>query len=91
MTDDLGRHFQLRSHDLKNTRDLRSLLLDAAYELQARPNFSDAHIYLHGCTLAKKRVEMEVDNSNGSPSSTLLSASCFTTFELQQSRGRCSP
>jgi hypothetical protein len=61
MTDDLGRHFQLRSHDLKNTRDLRSLLLDAAYELQARPNFSDAHIYLHGCTLAKKRVEMEVE------------------------------
>lgn len=61
MTDALGRHLQLRSHGLKNTRDLRSLLLDAAYELQAQPDFADAHIYLHGCTLAQKRVEMEVE------------------------------
>jgi len=61
MTDALGSHFQLQSHDLKNTRDLRTLLLDAAYELQAQPNFTDAHIYLHRCTLAKKRVETEVD------------------------------
>ena len=61
MSDALGRHFQLQSHDLKNTRDLRTLLLDAAYELQANPDLTDAHIYLHGCTLAKKRVEMEVE------------------------------
>lgn len=61
MTDALGRHFSLQSHDLKNTRDLRTLLLDAAYELQARPDFTDAHIHLHNCTLAKKRVEMEVE------------------------------
>jgi hypothetical protein len=61
MTDALGRHFNLQSHDLKNTRDLRTLLLDAAYELQARPDLTDAHIYLHSCTLAKKRVEMEVE------------------------------
>lgn len=59
--DSLGRHFQLQAHDLKNTRDLRTLLLDAAYELQAQPDLTDANIYLHNCTLAKKRVEMEVD------------------------------
>ncbi len=35
VSDALGRHVQLQSHDLKNTRDLRTLLLDAAYELQA--------------------------------------------------------
>ena len=61
MTDALGRHFQLQSHDLKNTRDLRTLLLDAAYGLFAQPDFADAHIYLHNCTLAKKRVEMELE------------------------------
>lgn len=65
ITDAQGRHFQMQSHDLKNTRDLRTLLLDAAYELQAQAKaqakFTDAHIYLHNCTLAKKRVEMEVD------------------------------
>lgn len=61
MTDALGRHFQLQSYDLKNTRDLRALLLDAAYELQAQADLTDAHIYLHSCTLAKKRVAMEVD------------------------------
>jgi len=61
MSDALGRHFQMQSHDLKNTRDLRTLLLDAAYELQAQPDLTDAHIYLHSCTLTKKRVEMEVD------------------------------
>jgi len=61
VSDALGHHFQLQSHDLKNTRDLRTLLLDAAYELQAQPNLTDAHIYLHSCTLAKKRVEMEVE------------------------------
>ncbi|WP_197034987.1 hypothetical protein [Herbaspirillum sp. RV1423] len=61
VSDALGRHFQLRSHDLKNTRDLRTLLLDAAYELQAQPDLTDAHIYLHSCTLAKKRVEIEVE------------------------------
>ncbi|MBB1073242.1 hypothetical protein HUU62_02290 [Rhodoferax sp. 4810] len=61
VSDALGRHVQLLSHDLKNTRDLRTLLLDAAYELQAQPDLIDAHIYLHSCTLAKKRVEMEVE------------------------------
>jgi hypothetical protein len=61
MTDALGRHLQLQSHDLKNTRDLRTLLLDAAYELQAQPDFVDAHVYLFGCTLAKRRVDMEVE------------------------------
>lgn len=61
VSDALGCHFQLQSHDLKNTRDLRTLLLDAAYELQAQSELTDAHIYLHNCTLAKKRVEMEVD------------------------------
>ena len=60
MTDTLGRHLQLQSHDLKNTRDLRSLLLQAAYELQAQADLADAHVYLFGCTLVKKRVDMEV-------------------------------
>lgn len=60
-TDTLGRHLQLQSHDLKNTRDLRTLLLEAAYELQAQPDLADAHVYLFGCTLAKKRVDMEVE------------------------------
>ncbi len=61
MTDALGRHLQLQSHDLKNTRDLRTLLLEAAYELQAQPDVADAYVYLFGCTLAKKRVNMEVE------------------------------
>ena len=61
MTDALGRHLQLQSHDLKNTRDLRTLLLEAAYELQAQPDLADAHVYLFGCTLLKKRVDMEVE------------------------------
>ena len=54
-------NFRLHSHDLKNTRDLRTLLLDAAYELQDKADFTDAHIYLHNCTLAKRRVAMEVE------------------------------
>lgn len=61
MTDAQGRHLQLQSHDLKNTRDLRTLLLEAAYELQAQPDLVDVHVYLLDCTLAKKRVEMEVE------------------------------
>lgn len=52
---------QLHSHDLKNTRELRTLLLEAAYALQERPAGSEAHIYLLHCTLAKKRVAMEFD------------------------------
>lgn len=61
MTDALGRHLQLQSQDLKNTRDLRTLLLEAAYEFQAQPDLTDAHIYLFGCTMVKKRVDMEVE------------------------------
>lgn len=61
ITDALGRHLRLQSHDLKNTRDLRTLLLDAAYQLQAQPDLTDAHVYLFGCTLAKKRVGTEVE------------------------------
>lgn len=52
---------QLHSHDLKNTRDLRTLLLEAAYALQERLAVTEAHIYLHNCTLAKKRVAMEFE------------------------------
>lgn len=61
MTDVQGRHLQLQSHGLKNTRDLRTLLLDVAYELHAQPDFADAQIYLFACTLAKRRVAMEVE------------------------------
>jgi hypothetical protein len=60
-TDERGRHLHLQSDGLKNTRDLRSLLLDAAYELQARPDLADTHIHLFRCTLAKKRVEIEFE------------------------------
>ena len=59
-TDSLGRHLELHADDLRNTRDLRSLLLDAAYELQSQADLADVHIYLFGCSLAKKRVEMEL-------------------------------
>lgn len=52
---------QLHSHDLKNTRDLRTLFLEAAYTLLERPAATDVHIYLHHCTLAKKRVAMEFE------------------------------
>jgi hypothetical protein len=61
LTDERGRHLQLHSQDLKNTRDLRTLLLEAAYEMQAQPDFVDASISLFGCSLAKKRVEMEIE------------------------------
>lgn len=54
LEDALGHHIQLQSCDLKNTRDLRTLLLEAAYELKAQPDLADAHVYLFGCTLAKK-------------------------------------
>lgn len=61
ITDTVGRHLQLQSHDLKNTRDLRTLLLEAAYGLQAQPDLADAQVYLFGCMLAKKRGDMEVE------------------------------
>ena len=53
MSDALGRHLQLQSYDLKNTRDLRTLLVDVAFQLLGQPDHADAHIYLHNCTLAK--------------------------------------
>lgn len=52
---------QLHSHDLKNTRDLRTLLLEAAYAVLERPAVIEVHVYLHQCTLAKKRVAMEFE------------------------------
>lgn len=52
---------QLHAHDLKNTRDLRTLLLEAAYALLERPAVTEVHVYLHHCTLAKKRVAMEFE------------------------------
>ena len=61
MSDALGHHFQFQSYDLKNTRDLRTLLVDAASQLMGQPDHADAHIYLHNCTLARRRVEMEVE------------------------------
>ena len=61
MSDALGRHLQLQSYDLKNTRDLRTLLVDVAFQLLGQPDHADAHIYLHNCKLAKRRVEMEVE------------------------------
>lgn len=61
-SDSMGRRVQIQSHDLKNTRDLRSILVDAAFQLLAQPDLSAAQIYLHNCTLSRKRVEMEVEN-----------------------------
>lgn len=61
MTDQSDRSIQLHSHDLKNTRDLRTLLLEAAYVLQERTTVTESHIYLHHCTLAKKRVAKEFE------------------------------
>lgn len=61
LTDELGRHFLLQSYDLKNTRELRTLLLDAAYVIQSQPEFTDVHVYLHNCTLARKRIELEFE------------------------------
>ena len=61
MIDEQGGRLQLHSHDLKNTRDLRTLLLQAAYALLEHPRGIDVHIYLHHCTLAKKRVAMEFE------------------------------
>ena len=60
-SDSKGRHIQIQSHDLKNTRDLRTLLVDAAFRLMDPSNLLDVHIHLHNCTLARKRVEWEVE------------------------------
>lgn len=49
------------SYALQNTRDLRSLMLDAAYALQERPDAIRAQIALQDCTLSKGTVEREVD------------------------------
>lgn len=61
MSDQLIHPIQSHSYDLKNTRDLRSLLLEAAYALLECPLATEAHIYLHHCTLAKRRVTMEFE------------------------------
>jgi hypothetical protein len=47
--------------DLKNTRDLRTLLLQAAYDLQSHPAHVDITIVLRHCQLLRKRVQSEVD------------------------------
>lgn len=65
MINEQGDSLQLHSHDLKNTRDLRTLLLEAAYALLERPAVTEVHIYLHQCTLAKKRVAMEFEQFKG--------------------------
>jgi hypothetical protein len=60
-SDSSGRHIRIQSHDLKNTRDLRTLLVDAAFQILGQPDLVDVHIYLYNCTLARKRVKMEVE------------------------------
>lgn len=61
MPDQANAPIQLHSHDLKNTRDLRTLLLEAAYASLELPAISEVHVHLHHCTLAKKRVAMEFE------------------------------
>lgn len=60
-TDDAGTHLNLQATDLKNTRDLRTLLLDAVYELQAQRGLTDARVTLLNCKLAYHRVKTEVE------------------------------
>lgn len=59
--DPQGSSLYLTSHDLKNTRELRTLLLEAAYQLQAQPTINHAYIQLINCTLTKRRLAMEVE------------------------------
>ncbi|OGB33742.1 MAG: hypothetical protein A3F78_03780 [Burkholderiales bacterium RIFCSPLOWO2_12_FULL_61_40] len=87
MTDTQGRHFILQSHDLKNTRDLRTLLVDAAYVLLAQPDLTDAHINLHHCTLAKKRVGMEVEQFKRITHSRIAERIHLHDTRLKQERG----
>lgn len=59
--DDDTRTFVFPSYALQNTRDLRSLMLDAAYALQEHPDAIRAQIALQVCTLSKSTVQREVD------------------------------
>ncbi len=50
-----------QSYDLKNTRALRSLMLDAAYALNKRPDAANAQIALHNCYLALDSIQRETE------------------------------
>lgn len=54
-------HFTREVVDLKNTRDLRVLLLQAVYDLESQPQHGETTILLHHCQLLRKRVQSEVD------------------------------
>lgn len=60
-----GLHLRVVSQDLRNTRDLRSLLLETAYELQGRTDMAEAHIILERCQLARGGVEAEFEQFLG--------------------------
>lgn len=56
------RHFlQFPSHGLRNTRDLHTLLLEAAYALQAHPELDSVDIALWDCALSNSAVQREVE------------------------------
>lgn len=55
------RFLQCPSHGLRNTRDLHTLLLEAAYALQAHPELDGADIALWDCALSKNSVQLEVE------------------------------
>jgi hypothetical protein len=56
------RFLQFRSHGLRNTRDLHTLLLEAAYALQAHPELDGADIALWDCALSKNAVQLGVSS-----------------------------
>lgn len=55
------RSIQFPSHGLRNTRDLHTLLLEAAYALQANPEVEGADIAMWDCALSKSAVQREVE------------------------------
>lgn len=56
-----GVQLKVVSQDLRNTRDLRSLLLETAYELRSRMDISGAQVLLERCQLARRTVEAEFE------------------------------
>lgn len=55
------RSLQCPSHGLRNSRDLHTLLLEAAYALQAHPELDSVDIALWDCALSKSAVQREVE------------------------------
>lgn len=61
LNDAEGKHRIQSVFDLKNTRDLRTILVEAALDLHRRPDYTDAKIMLHDSKMAAKRIRQEVE------------------------------